>query len=202
MYFHFGFSTLLTIQCENREQILTNVESGALVMAHELAHSWAGDLVGLRWWTDMWLNEGLAGYLSYLAVEQWSLLRKTSELFEIDELQAALLDDQSLSVRRQDEPGYHKSSSLIRMLASVLGESTFRSALQRYFRSLYEHMKISETVRMESYILVQGVSQRWRGGPLEDDDQASKFGQETFANGRSVHYGALGNTRWVPGRDH
>jgi len=49
----------------------------AVVVSHELAHQWFGNLVTPSWWTDLWLNEGFASYMEYIGMDAVSRLIDT-----------------------------------------------------------------------------------------------------------------------------
>ena len=121
----------------------------AMVVAHELAHQWFGNLVTMRWWTDLWLNEGFASWIEYLAVDElfpdWDMWTQ----FIIDEQQIALKLDAlenthpiEVPIRHPDEIrsifdtiSYNKGASAIHMLYKYLGPRDFRTGLQYYLRS-------------------------------------------------------------------
>ena len=58
------------ILIDENHSSLSNKQWVALVIAHELAHQWFGNLVTMEWWTHLWLNEGFASYIEYLAVDK------------------------------------------------------------------------------------------------------------------------------------
>jgi puromycin-sensitive aminopeptidase len=121
----------------------------ALVVAHELAHQWFGNLVTMRWWTDLWLNEGFASWMEYLAVAsiypQWNIWMD----FITDEQEAGLRLDAlehthpiEVPIKHPDEIltifdsiSYDKGSSVIHMLYRYLGEEDFRNGLRQYLKA-------------------------------------------------------------------
>ncbi|MEK7626029.1 MAG: M1 family metallopeptidase [Patescibacteria group bacterium] len=120
----------------------------AMVVAHELAHQWFGNLVTMRWWTDLWLNEGFASWVEFLAVNkifpEWNIW----DQFLSDEQQRALkldaLDNThpvEVEVNHPDEIrtifdtiSYSKGASVIHMLNSYLGDKKFQRGLQNYLK--------------------------------------------------------------------
>lgn len=118
----------------------------ALVVAHELTHQWFGNLVTMRWWTDLWLNEGFASWMEYLAIDhlfpEWQLWTQ----FAVDEQQQALKLDAlehthpvEVAVHHPDEIrtifdaiSYSKGASVIHMLHEFLGRDAFQGGLRHY----------------------------------------------------------------------
>lgn len=127
---------------------LPNKQYAAIVVAHELAHQWFGNLVTMRWWNDLWLNEGFASWIEYLAVDtmfpDWQMWTQ----FVSEDLQMALrldaLDNThpiEVPVHHPDEIrtifdsiSYNKGASVIHMLYSYLGAKDFQLGLQAYLK--------------------------------------------------------------------
>lgn len=120
----------------------------AMVVAHELAHQWFGNLVTMRWWTDLWLNEGFASWIEYLATDynfpEWNMWTQ----FIVDEQQGALKLDSLENTHPIEAPIHHpdeirtifdaisysKGSSVIHMLYQHLGADAFRDGLRHYLK--------------------------------------------------------------------
>lgn len=115
-----------------------------LVVAHELAHQWFGNLVTMCWWNDIWLNEGFATFVEYIGMNYFRPEWKIFDYFVVDVVQRALKADGSLSSHPLDVPSghsialddisYQKGASVIRMMEFFLGDSIFKKGLQRYIR--------------------------------------------------------------------
>lgn len=120
----------------------------ANVVAHELTHQWFGNLVTMRWWTDLWLNESFASWMSYLAVDQLFPDWKVWTQFIVDEQSIALkldaLDNThpiQVAVNHPDEIrtifdaiSYEKGASVLHMLHQYLGADDFRDGLRIYLK--------------------------------------------------------------------
>ncbi|KAL4737078.1 peptidase family M1-domain-containing protein [Aspergillus similis] len=121
----------------------------AYVVAHELAHQWFGNLVTMDWWDELWLNEGFATWVGWLAVDHfypdwniWSqfVAEGVQQAFQLDSLRAshpiqvpvknALEVDQIF-----DHISYLKGSSVIRMLSTHLGRGTFLRGVAQYLKT-------------------------------------------------------------------
>ncbi|GMR32147.1 hypothetical protein PMAYCL1PPCAC_02342 [Pristionchus mayeri] len=118
----------------------------ALVVAHELAHLWFGDLVTMVMWTDLWLKEGFASFMEYLFVGHNYDEFKIWLRFARDEITGgmnldALRNSHPIEVQIDnpneldeiyDSITYAKSNCVNRMLCEYLGEETFQKGLHIY----------------------------------------------------------------------
>ncbi|HEU0085850.1 MAG TPA: M1 family metallopeptidase [Candidatus Paceibacterota bacterium] len=132
----------------------------ATVIAHELAHQWFGNLVTMEWWTHLWLNEGFASYIPYLAIEKifpsWNIWERFTTNTQNIALRLDALKNThpiEVEVHHPDEIGeifddvsYSKGASVIAMLADYLGEEKFRDGLRYYLRK--HSYKNTETVHL------------------------------------------------------
>uniref|UniRef100_A0A8C1QCN9 Aminopeptidase n=1 Tax=Cyprinus carpio TaxID=7962 RepID=A0A8C1QCN9_CYPCA len=166
----------------NKERIVT-------VIAHELAHQWFGNLVTLRWWNDLWLNEGFASYVEYLGAAEaepdWNVkdlivLNDVHRVFAID----ALASSHPLSSKEEeiqkpeqisevfDTISYSKGASVLRMLSDFLTEAVFTQGLQTYlnyfefnntvYTDLWHHLQLAVDRNNNSLPkTVQEIMDRW-----------------------------------------
>src|SRR5258706_9065103 len=121
--------------------------SMAGVMAHELAHQWFGDLVTMRWWDDLWLNEAFATWMSDKIVDQWrpetgariqSVGNKSQVMFEDALATARKIRNPVRSTSEAEEAfdgiTYGKGRAVLAMTEAWLGEDAFRDGLRRYIK--------------------------------------------------------------------
>ena len=122
--------------------------SRAEVILHELAHMWFGNLVTMRWWEDLWLNESFATYISFLALDEatrfkacWRAFLSGIKGWALGEDQkpsthpiACSVEDTEQTFLNFDGITYGKGASVLKQLRAWLGAEGFREGLRLHFR--------------------------------------------------------------------
>jgi aminopeptidase N len=117
----------------------------AVVLAHEMAHQWFGDLVTMQWWDDIWLNEGFANWMETKPLRAWKP-EWHMELDEVQSNQSAMSLDSLQSTRPIrakastpaeinelfDAIAYEKGAAVLRMIEAWVGEDAFRAGVNAY----------------------------------------------------------------------
>jgi aminopeptidase N len=116
-----------------------------IVVAHEMAHQWFGDLVTMAWWDDLWLNEGFASWMENKVTDhfhpEWKVwlqeLNSKEEAMRTDAGEGSHpiitpINDVLQAGGAFDEITYDKGAAVIRMLETYAGEDAFREGVRRY----------------------------------------------------------------------
>lgn len=126
----------------------TERQTRAMVIAHEMAHMWFGDLVTLRWWDDIWLNESFAEYMGYQTTleatrftQPWVEFGVTRKSWGYDADQRpsthpvapGTVDDTAAALLNFDGISYAKGASALRQLVAWLGEKDFLAGINVHF---------------------------------------------------------------------
>jgi puromycin-sensitive aminopeptidase len=132
---------------DDRTASRAELERVADVVSHENAHMWFGDLVTMRWWNGIWLNEAFATFMEMLAVDAWKPQWKRWESFGVSRGAAMAID--ALKSTRSieytvlspedcrsmfDVLTYEKGAAVLRMLEQFLGAEVFRKGISGYLK--------------------------------------------------------------------
>jgi len=169
-------------------------ERVGIVIAHELAHQWFGNLVTMEWWTHLWLNEGFATFMEYLCIDaiypEWEIFDEFigSAFYNAINLDAM---DSSHAIEIPvghpseideifDAISYCKGASVIRMLYHWIGDSNFRKGMHNYLKKFSYNNALTEDLWAElgaaSGLPVGEVMSGWTsqmGFPLVSADVVS-----------------------------
>ncbi len=132
---------------DEKDSALSTKQDIVSIIAHEMAHLWFGDLVTMKWWDDIWLNEAFATWMADKATNNVKPEWKIIEQF-FSKRQRALLTDSLHSTRSIqapvekpedahqmfDEITYVKGAAVLRMLEFFLGEKTFQNGVSAYIK--------------------------------------------------------------------
>lgn len=120
----------------------------AEVVAHELAHQWFGNLVTMKWWSDLWLNEGFANFVDRKGVERifpkWKFMDQQlathtlpamheDSYVETHPIQVVVRDPKEIA-EIFDRISYDKGSAVLQMLSAYIGASTMSNGLGDYLQ--------------------------------------------------------------------
>uniref|UniRef100_A0A8C5M1M5 Leucyl and cystinyl aminopeptidase n=1 Tax=Leptobrachium leishanense TaxID=445787 RepID=A0A8C5M1M5_9ANUR len=146
---------------ENTSSILDK-QHIALVIAHELAHQWFGNLVTMEWWNDLWLNEGFATYMEYASLRTVFPELNADDNFLAQRFSAMLMDSLTTShpistdvqspeqiSEMFDDLSYLKGAAILLMLNHTLTEEVFLQCLKEYLLK-YEYGTATNNALWES----------------------------------------------------
>ncbi|HSH21426.1 MAG TPA: aminopeptidase N [Candidatus Caenarcaniphilales bacterium] len=120
----------------------------AEVLLHELAHMWFGNLVTMRWWNDLWLNESFATYIAYLGLTEATRFDNAWKVFNTDMKRWAYQQDQLVTTHpiageaadteeaflNFDGITYGKGAAVLKQLVNAIGRDAFAEGMRLYFR--------------------------------------------------------------------
>lgn len=118
-----------------------------MVVAHELAHQWFGDLVTPAWWDDIWLNESFANWMGYRIGNEWrpglaielNAIEEGFQAMDLDALAAGrpihqpIPNDGDIDAAF-DQITYGKGGQVVAMIAAYMGDETFRDGVRLHMK--------------------------------------------------------------------
>jgi len=206
--------TALLVDAEKATR--AELERVADVVSHENAHMWFGDLVTMKWWNGLWLNEAFATFMEMLAVDAWKPEWRRWDSFTISRAAAMQVDGLKSTrsiefpVERPEEAAgmfdvltYEKGASVLRMLEQYLGAEAFRDGirvyLQRHQYANAETTDLWDALEKSTEQPVRTLMDSWifqPGYPLitvEKHGRGVRLTQQIF---RYLQDGSISDQRW------
>ncbi|BBL45360.1 leucyl aminopeptidase [Nanobdella aerobiophila] len=150
------------------------------IIAHELWHQWSGNLVTMKWWDDLWLNESFATYMAYKAIDELYKDEDVSKgrFYLLEKYNAKFADGIifthpiKVKVEKEkeiesifDDISYGKGASILNMIDSFIGYDNFRLAVINYLNK-YKYYNASAEDLFKEFELISGrdiksMIERW-----------------------------------------
>ncbi|HSY24775.1 MAG TPA: M1 family metallopeptidase [Polyangiaceae bacterium] len=181
----------------------------AEVIAHELAHQWFGDLVTIKWWNDIWLNEGFATWAEGKAVDLWrpafgatmEQVAGLEHVMDADALASARAVRQPVrstgeAMEAFDEITYEKGAAVLRMLEGWLGADMFQRGIHRYLReNAWKTASADDLFKALEYVSTQKIGELARGFLEQSGVPEVSLGWTCKADGAKLE---LRESEWKP----
>lgn len=154
---------------ENRS--ISSEQYISTVIAHELSHQWFGNLVTMKWWDDLWLNESFASLMEFIAVDalhpEWqawedytaadAVVASNRDVFsDVQPVRVDVNDPAEISSLFDGAIVYAKGGRLLKMMREYIGEEAFRSGLKSYF----EKHAYKNTTRDDLWVELEQASKK------------------------------------------
>ncbi|XP_043844093.1 endoplasmic reticulum aminopeptidase 1 [Dromiciops gliroides] len=148
-----------------------------MVIAHELAHQWFGNLVTMQWWNDLWLNEGFAKFMEFVSVSVTHPDLKVEDYFfgkcfnamEVDALNSShpvsTPVENPAEIREMfDDVSYEKGACILNMLRDYLNADVFKAGIVQYLQKYsYKNTKNEDLWNSMTTICPTGDTQKTDG---------------------------------------
>ncbi|XP_075035594.1 aminopeptidase Q isoform X2 [Mixophyes fleayi] len=179
-----------------------------LIVAHEIGHQWFGNLVTMKWWNDIWLNEGFASYMEYIGASFIEPKLKLNELFMLHNLIHIFENDawtsaRAVSVKEEDinrvdhimvlfdDFTYNKASALVRMASTFLTDRLFFKGIS--FIDGQDEVKLPASLKkiMDSWTWQKGIPL------LTLNTDTGRLSQERFKAANADNITSDNNYTWI-----
>lgn len=138
----------IALLADPHNRSLTSEQYVSMVVAHELSHQWFGDLVTMKWWDDLWLNESFASLMEHIALDnlhpdwhQWEqytasdvISCSSRDVFkDVQSVHVEVKHPDEISTLFDPAIVYAKGGRLLKMMREYIGDDAFRAGLKSYF---------------------------------------------------------------------
>ncbi len=138
----------IALLCEKQNRSLSSEQYVSMVVGHEMSHQWFGNLVTMKWWDDLWLNESFAGIMEHIVLDalhpdwnQWEQYMLSDVIYttsrdvykDVQPVRMEVKNPEAISTMFDPAILYIKGGRLIRMLIEYVGNENFKKGMKLYF---------------------------------------------------------------------